>query len=338
MRRASQQTGLLWLLTMSAERQMPFVSALEAYAREQGGRFGRRTRRLAELLQSGTPLVDALEQCPGLLPPQTVATIGIGAEAGHLAAALRQAESAPAQNAPLWATLQGKIAYLVLVPTFGLAILSFLSIKIMPAFQKIFEDFSLALPAMTQILIKLSNAAAEYWFVAAPLQPLVGLALLYLILRWLGCIQWDPPGIEHLTRRLDTARILDGLALVAARQQPFDRGLATLARLYPKHNIRRRLDLAAHDVAAGRSWSESLRHYGLIRQAEQAVLDAAQRVGNLPWALAEMADSARRRMAYWTYAILQFLFPLVLVGIGLLVMFIAVAIFLPLIALIQAQM
>ena len=65
------------------------------------------------------------------------------------------------------------------------------------------------------------------------------------------------------------------------------------------------------------------------------MLQAAQRVGNLPWALTEMADSVRRRLAYRVQAAVQLLFPPIVILMGLAVTFIVVALFLPLIALIQ---
>ena len=73
----------------------------------------------------------------------------------------------------------------------------------------------------------------------------------------------------------------------------------------------------------------------MIRRPELGLLQAAQRVGNLPWAMTEMADSVRRRLAYRVQAAAQMLFPLVVILLGLMVMFIVVALFLPLITLIQ---
>ena len=52
-RRASQQSALLWLLTVAAERSMPLGPAIEALAAEQQGAFAWRARRLAELLAAG---------------------------------------------------------------------------------------------------------------------------------------------------------------------------------------------------------------------------------------------------------------------------------------------
>jgi type II secretory pathway component PulF len=165
--------------------------------------------------------------------------------------------------------------------------------------------------------------------------PLINVLLWYTLLRYMGWIQFGLPGLNWLTRRLETARILDALSLVAQQQRPLVEGIATLAQSYPKYSIRRRLRRVAKDVSAGIDWGDSLVDRGLIQRADWAVLQSAQRVGNLAWAMREMADSHRRRLAYRMNALLQMAFPLVLLIYGGIVGVFVVAYFLPLIALIQ---
>jgi general secretion pathway protein F len=331
---ATQQHGLLWLLTVSTERSMPLGPAVEALAQERGGSFSRRARRLAELLDAGVALPDALDQCPGLLPRYAAPTIRVGAETGTLAEALRRTATVHGLDEPIWMALQGKIAYLLLLPALGFLLLIFIMIKIVPAFVKIFHDFHTALPSLTIALIQVSSFSVNYWYLLLPLYLLGPALLFYLPIRYFGWTEWDLPGMGRLTRRLDSAEILDTLALVAGQQRPMLEGIATLAHSYPKERIRWRLSQAATDVMLGGDWCESLRRHGLIRRPELAILQAAQRVGNLPWALTEMADSVRRRLAYRVQAAAQLVFPPIIILMGLAVMFIVVALFLPLVALI----
>ena len=85
----------------------------------------------------------------------------------------------------------------------------------------------------------------------------------------------------------------------------------------------------------GREWWRCLRWQGLIRTSEAAVLESAQRAGNLPWALRELAESGERQTIYRLQAWSQALFPLIVISLGGLVFLLAVAYFSPLIALIQ---
>ena len=333
--RATRQYGLLWLLTVSAERSIPLGPAVDAFAQEYGNHFGRRVRRLAAMLDSGVSLANALSQCGRLVPPSALPMIRVGCESGALAPALRQAATAENFCEPIWMGLIGKLSYLLLLPVFGLAILVFMMWWIVPKFQGIFADFGMALPLLTQALVAMSTFLVNYWFLLMPAYWLGLFLLVYVVMRYYGWTQWDLPGIAKYARRLDSARILDALALVARQQQPLTIGIGALAQSYPKHDIRRRLRQTLVDIESGGDWSESLCRRGLIGRPELGVLRAAQRVGNLPWALAEMADSGRRRLAYRVEAMVQTLFPPIVVLIGLVVMFIVVALFLPLISLIQ---
>ena len=231
--------------------------------------------------------------------------------------------------------LQGKIAYLLLLPAFGVLLGMFIMLKIVPPFEQMFSEFGMQLPTMTRWLIGVSHVSVNYWFLLFPFYLLGPALLFYLPIRYFGWTDWDLSGMGRLTRRLDSAEILDTLALVARQQQPLHQGIAALAHSYPKERIRLRLSQAATDIMLGSDWCESLRRHDLIRQPELAILQAAQRVGNLSWALAEMADSVRRRFAYRVQAVAQMLFPPIVILMGLVVLFIVVALFLPLVALIS---
>jgi len=65
------------------------------------------------------------------------------------------------------------------------------------------------------------------------------------------------------------------------------------------------------------------------------LLESARRVGNLPWALREAAETSERRLAYRYQVLAQWLLPLLLLAIAAVVFFVAVSYFSPLIMLTQ---
>ena len=334
--RASRQYALLWLLTVAAERLIPLVPVVEAFARERGGPFAGRARHLANMLKAGVPLPDALQRLPGLLPADALPAIHVGYESGALAAALRRVSSARDFRQPLWLAMAGRLVYLITLVVFGIGVVAFMMYKIVPSFQAIFSDFDAELPAMTKLLISVSRAIVDWWFLLVPFFMLMVLLVFYVLLRYVGLTQWDLPGMGRLVRRLDAANVLDTLALAAEHRRPLPEAFATLARTYPKAAIRGRLRGVLADLQRGADWCESLFARGLIKRPDRAILQAAQRAGNLPWALREMADSNRRRLAYRLYALVQLLFPPFILAIGAAVMFIVVSLFVPLVSLIEA--
>jgi type II secretory pathway component PulF len=333
-RRAVARKALLRLLTVSAERSAPLVPAMEALARERRWGAAWRARRLGELLAEGRSLPDAVAAVPGVLSPAALPLVAAGAQAGRLPAALRQAVAAEGKQETLWQSFMPKVAYVCLVLPFAAGVISFLVGKIGPQLEKIFKDFAKPLPSASQFVF----SAAAPW-ILSPLTLLAVLALLlllvYMVLRYAGVIDWDLPGVGRLTRRLDTAAVLDALALAADAGQPLVPAVQTLAATYPRRAISRRLSKAAAELTGGGDWSASLQRHGLVGKADQAILDAAARAGNLGWAMREVAEGNRRRFAYRVQGLLQVLFPAAVVAFGLVVLLAALAIFLPLVYLIQ---
>lgn len=335
-RRRTRQYVLLSAMAVAAERQIPLLPVIEALAENERDRPGYRTARLANLLRSGSPLPAALWECRGAISREALSTIRVGYESGALAPALRRAVDDHGLNQPTWDALAGRMVYLCLVSGFACIMMLWMMLTIVPSLQTLFDDYGLDLPAPTQFLAVASSRVADSAFLLVPLG--FGLflgAILLALLHHGGLVRWGVPGLDGLLGRRDSANILDTLALVARHGRPIAEGMASLAVAYPHPPVRRRLREAAIDVARGEDWCGSLFRRGLVGQAEMAVLQAAQRVGNLPWALEEMARSVRRRFLYRARLLLQVLYSMVLLILGLLTMLIVVSYFLPLIKLIE---
>lgn len=332
-RRRARQQAMLWTLAVAAKRSIPLVPAVEAFAAERWGLASQEVRVLARLLDSGKPLPEALAMVGGMVPEEALVPIRVGQELGALPEGLRQATAPTGPIQAVWDQLSGKLAYLCAVVVFASLIMTFMVLKIAPAFQKIFADFGAKLPRLSQFGMFVWGAAL--W----PVQFLGCIFLLFLffyaILRYVGVISWDLPLMSRVTRKLHAATILDSLAMAAQRGQPFPKTVATLAGCYPKWSIRRRLQGVVVDLIRGMDCAESLRARGLISDADVAVLHAAERMGNLAWAMREIADGTRRRLAYRLQAWLQVLFPVAIVAFGVLVMLFYLSYFVPLLSLIQ---
>ena len=140
--------------------------------------------------------------------------------------------------------------------------------------------------------------------------------------------------LEPLLIRFDRSAVLGSLSLLVAREHDLPYALGVLANAYPKHGIRLRLRSAALALASGQPWIESLRRQGLVSSADASVLSAAERVGNLPWAMHELADANERRAIYRIETVMAIGMPIVILLLGCMVAVIVIGWFMPLVALI----
>jgi type II secretory pathway component PulF len=211
----------------------------------------------------------------------------------------------------------------------------FIAVEILPAYQRIFEDFSMELPELTQVVLKMSNLFYEM----SPLLVLAGLVVFVFFLYgarcYVGLGVFDLPVLRRFVRRLDTATILDTLAFSVEASQPIPTAFAALSAEYPRGSIRRRMRRVWLAVAEGREWCDSLVHAGLLTQPDAGVLHSAARAGNLPWAMREVADSNRRRFDCRLQVVTQILFPVTAGAIGVTVCLFVAGCFLPLVKLVE---
>ena len=294
--------------------------------------FRERTHALAALLHRGKPLSEAIGWVPRVVPWDSPLLIRIGEQTGQLARGLREAAETRSRRHHALRDVFGRIAYLVGVVSASEGIVGFTIYFILPKFEAIFKDFGFSLPVATIWLIQGSKVFAEYSLLIGVAQ--VVFMVYVLIAMGNGGLQ-GLPILGRLFRLRQKALLLRSLALVVDAEQPIDRAFATLAQQYPTKRNRRRLKVANESVQAGASWTDALRQVGLITASDMGVLDAATRAGNLGWALRALAENGERRFAYRLQIWSHVSFVVALLSIGLLVLCIAVALFSPLIQLIE---
>lgn len=324
--------ALLAVMAAASRRWMPLAPAVEALSFEWRGFFGSRCRQLAAALRSGSPLSQALAWTGPFVPGRAMAIIAVGERTGNVSGALAEAARQPATQPTImrvWAALW----YLGALALFGASILTFMAIKIVPAFIKIFDDFEADLPGMTVVLIQSCD-----WFVNYGWPPVVlsAFGIVCLTLMWtFDVIAWLPPPLSNISRRRQTVAVLRSLAIATEADRPMELALSALADHYPTPVLRGRANRALAQMALGQSWHESLADQGLLRRSELALLTSAERVGNLTWALREVADGIERRFALRAQRWLEVLVPIAVLAAGAVVMFIVVALFVPLVSLIE---
>jgi type II secretory pathway component PulF len=329
---AAERRALLWALAMAAEKDIPLAKAARAFADERSVQVGVRMAHLADLLESGVPLPSALALSKNVVPSDALLAARLGEETGQLGVALRMSVDYSDDFELIMRNVMAKYFYLTGLLVVGTGVVSFMMVKIVPVFSKMFEEFELQLPHGTRVVISVS----EYYYILFPLvYPILLLLLLIGISYFVRWSRYELPWVNRLWRRCDSALVMRALALTVRQQREMGPTVFMLARQYPYPSVGRLLALASKQIDDGVHWCDALRSVGLIKSAEASLLRAAERVGNLAWGLEEMSDSALRRFSFRLRAGLNILFPLIVLACGFVVLFFVIGMFLPLVVLID---
>jgi type II secretory pathway component PulF len=333
---ATRQATLLRTLAVALEKQFPLAPFLEALGDEAGGRWRWKVRGMADLISAGVAVPDALEAVPGILPADMVALVRVGARTGNLTGALREAATlARRRSENTGVRFPGIFLYLCLLFVVLGSISSFIMIWIVPKFKSIFEGFDTKLPALTESIISVSDVGARYWYLMATFP-------VFILVMWLAmsvsleALGWGPTWIRPLSLAYDlwprfkTPHLLRALSIAVDAGRPLADAVTTLAARHPDRMLRRRVKELAAALVRGEECWPLLRSARMLHPGEAAILEAAQRTGNLAWALRAMADGIERRNEYRYQLFAEFLHPMLLAAVGLVIGIFCLGMYLPL--------
>jgi protein transport protein HofC len=333
-RRFARQDALLSVLAIAAERSMPLAPAVAALADQFRGLSYRRIMNLAAQLNWGTALPAALERAGKLVARDAILLCWVGHETGTLPRALRMATNARSTMLPIWTAIAARLSYILALLLAMQTISAFIFYYIIPKLEAIFFDFGLALPWITVMTVHMSHWVVRYALFTVWIPPIEFGLLVFLPFSLLGWGNVHIPLFDRLLGRRHTALVLRSLSLAVDGTKPIAVALETLADHYPTRWMRRRLVQVRDDVSAGADWIEALRYRRVLNASDAEVMRSTSAVGNMSWALAELADTIERRVAARANASVQTFFPVVVILLGLMVFLLAVAYFIPLVQLI----
>lgn len=336
-KRHADQAAVLWTLAISLETELPLAEELEAVAGTLAGSHGRKTLKLAEHLRNGASLSEALRLTPGVIPRAAILASQVGEQNNALPTAMSEAAVRHAKTGPGAGSRVSTLSFtyplaLILVATL---IFSFLMYYIVPKFKHIFSGFGTEMPEFTQQLFVVADVFVSYFYLfALALLPLLAVGVWVIDAYCRGWGESDVPLVGRWFRRLDMPGVLRSLATTVAANRPLDDTLDLLGKEHPRRAVQMALSKASEQSRRGDDCWYALCDAGLLNVREVAALRSAQRVGNLAWALEQIATTIERQISYRWRTVLEVVQPATILGLGLLVGVIEIAFFLPLMGLI----
>jgi general secretion pathway protein F len=320
---------------------LPIDEALGALTEQaENERQRRMTLALRARVMEGASLAQAMAEFPESFPEIFRATVGAGEQSGRLDSVLEKlADYAEARDA-LKQKIIAALAYPVLLAIVALSVVAGLLTWVVPQIVGVFQNLHQTLPLATRALMALSAFMRTWgWLVLiVAILAIVGarLALRSEAMRY----RWHAwvlrlPLIGRLTRAANTARATRTLALLAESAVPLLDALGIAAQVVPNLPMREAMRRAAFKVREGSAFSRALGESGLFPPVALRLIASGERSGELPRMLGEAAGQQQRELDRWLAALTAVLGPGVILLVGAMVLFIVLAILLPIFSLNQ---
>jgi len=323
-------------------------------------------------IEGGATLSEAMAKCPKAFDRLYVNMIKAGEAGGALEVILRRLAEFQERSQSLKRKVKGALVYPVTVVCFAVGILAFIMIKIVPAFERIFADFETELPKMTTILIETSRAAVKWWWLL-PVVPISIWLFIKLVRKFgPGRMGWDMfmlklPIFGQLVEKNIIARTMRTLGTLVASGVPILEALHITRETSGNAVFERLFQRVYESIREGESIAKPLNEFARVRFHPVAaffwfmfvagpvgllmyitrmnarilddmvvnMVDVGEETGELDTMLYKVADTYDEEVSVLTEALMSLMEPLLIIVLGVLVGFIVIALFMPLISLIQ---
>ncbi len=320
---------------------LPIIRGLKILASQlKKGLFKKTLLNVIEDIEGGNTLSGALAKHPRVFDKLYVNIVRAGEVSGSLDIILQRLADFREKIERLVRKIVGAMVYPTVVIVVAAAILIGLMIFIIPNFAKIFEELNLDLPVPTKMLITFSMILKTQW-VFIPSIPF-GAFILYKIA---GKIKKVRLLIDKTKFKLP----IFGAIINKSTVSRFTRTLATLASsgvpiLDALNNVREATGNAAmaqaiqciHDsIRSGESITKPLRASRICNEMVVNMVEVGEETGELDKMLTKVADNYDDEVDRAVETMVSLIEPIMIVFLGGSVGFIVIAMFVPLIKLMQ---
>lgn len=223
-------------------------------------------------------------------------------------------------------------------PTFVIAALvialGVINVFVIPAFAKVYKSSHAELPLMTKILVGFSQWTVQWW----PLM-LAGIALGYIALRWWrntpdGRYTWDrwllkAPIAGKIVHKAALARFAKGLAMTYQSGVPIVQGLTNASEVVGNAFIASRVEQMRNGVERGESLTRAATTTAVFTPVVLQMMAVGEETGELDRLLMEIGELQQREVEYEIRTLSEQVEPILIAGLGIIVLVVALGVFLP---------
>jgi type IV pilus assembly protein PilC len=322
---------------------LPLLRSLSVLAKQERDPVLKNTiNKLADSVQGGSTFSESLAQYPLIFNDLYVNMVKAGEVGGVLELVLTRLAEFQEKAAKIKNKVAAAMVYPLIVMTMAIAIMGFLLVFIVPKFEAVFHDMlgDRPLPVITTFVITLSRFVQGHW--------LVILALIFAAIFGYKFANRTPRGksiidgvklrfplFGDIIRKTAVSRFARTLGTLVTSGVPILQALNITRETAGNRVIARAIGQVHESVKEGESIVQPLEASAAFPPMVVSMIDVGEETGQLPEMLLKIADVYDDEVDNSVAAMTAALEPIMIVFLAVVVGTIVIALFLPLISIIQ---
>lgn len=291
-------------------------------------------------IKSGSALSEAFTAQGDTFPRIYSASILAGERSGNLDDVLRRYVEYTKSIAALRRKIRSALTYPIILLAAALGLITVLTTFVIPRFSTIYENMNAELPTITVIVVGVSNAVGAnlYW-----LGPLVLVLAVSLVLwrrteagrRAIDRMILKLPIVGDLVKQMTTAQMTRSLATLLAGGITLVESFQIALQSVTNRELLRVTEGVTQQIREGKPFTESLTACGWVPALATDMIGVGERSGSLREMLDEVAGFYDAETEVKLGQLTTFIEPAILVSMGVVVVTILLAIYMPLLQMVS---
>ncbi len=296
--------------------------------------FAKVVADLREALDSGRELSNAMRRHPQVFSDFYLSMVRVGEMTGRLEEVFLLLYDHLEFERDMRNRVKTALRYPMFVVAAMILAITVINILVIPSFVKVFASFHAPLPLVTRILIACSNFTVKYWW-------LIGLCGVIATILWLqylatsnGRLKWDRwklriPIAGKIMLKATLSRFARSFSLSSKSGVPIVQALNVVAQTVDNAYLTSRIELMKIGVERGESIMRTAITAGVFTPIVLQMIAVGEETGELDDLMDEIAQMYAREVDYELKTLSAQLEPILIIGLGIMVLVLALGIFLP---------
>lgn len=278
---------------------------------------------LFDAVKEGRQLSDAMANMPQAFPPLFIATVRASETTGNLPEALIRYSLYLEQIDVLKKRIVSASIYPALVLGFGVLVLIFLMVYVVPRFSRIYESHVSNISYTTQLLLKAGKFSQDFGFVILMLLAVIVAFVISMVrrpeiqARLLDAL-WRLPYLGEKVRIYHLSRLYRTFSMLLKSGIPVVAGLGMVNNLLGA-SLQGNLSMAKRLISEGQQFSEAFAASSLTTPVALRLFRVGEKTGRIETMMERAATFHEEQMIRWVDAFTKLFEPALMAVIGLVI-------------------
>jgi type IV pilus assembly protein PilC len=311
---------------------VPVTEAIETIRRDcKNKRFAAALADINERVSAGYSISEGVNRHADIFPPYFVAMLGSAELTGKVDEAFEQLHHYIRRDLELSRAVRKALIYPAILLTVAVGVTALITIFVIPRFAAFFKDFGAKLPLPTRMLMAVSDfvgSTAGLVFGVVLIASMFGIVLYVRTpvgRRHLHAVLLRTPALGTVITYSSTERFTRVLSVLLEAGVPLPEALPNAIDCSNNLVFKERLTVAVESVLAGNGFADPLAKTDLFPVTVVQMVRVGERTGDLTQQLDNVASFFEDELDYAVEKLTQWFEPLVILFIGGVVGFVALA-------------